>query len=107
MKKLVSMILTATVSLGCLALGACKPKQNVSKDPTTINVKLYEAGFGKEFLLEFQEKFNAAFEEEGYKFNISSSLYDNAGDPMVQEMYMGYEEYGIDLYITGAIAPVM
>ena len=100
------MLLATVVSAGCLVLGtSCKPKSNVVKEPKTINVKLYKAGFGDEFLMEFQDKFNAAFKDEGYVFNISSALYDNAGDAMLQEMYAGYEEYGIDLYITGAIAP--
>ena len=50
MKKFVSMLLAATVSLGCLALGTgCKAPDNTSKDPLTVNAKLYKAGFGDEF----------------------------------------------------------
>ena len=84
MKKFVSMLLAAAVSIGCLAMGtSCKPKQNIVKDSKTINVKLFKAGFGEEFLREFQDKFNAAFASQGYKMNIVSALYDNAGETVL------------------------
>ena len=106
MKKFVSMLLAAALSVGCLAIGAsCKPKKNIVKDPQTINVKLYKAGFGDEFLYEFADKFNAAFSKQGYKINIVSALYETAGEKVLQEMYQGYEENQIDLYITGALTP--
>jgi hypothetical protein len=91
MKKFVSMLLAAALSVGCLAIGtSCKPKKNIVKDPQTINVKLYKAGFGDEFLYEFADKFNAAFSKQGYKMNIVSALYETAGEKVLQEMYQGY-----------------
>ena len=102
------MILAAVVSVGCLVMGtSCKPKENKVKDPKTINVKLFKAGFGEEFLREFQDKFNAAFAKQGYKMNIVSALYDNAGETVLQEMYSGYADNQIDLYITGGLTPNM
>lgn len=106
MRKLISIILAATVSLGCLVFSAsCTPKENIVKDSKTVNVKLYKAGFGDEFARELQDKFNAAFADEGYKMNIVSALLDNSGTNMINEMYTGYKEAQIDLYITGAIMP--
>ncbi|MBR2384248.1 MAG: carbohydrate ABC transporter substrate-binding protein [Clostridia bacterium] len=106
MKKIISMILATTVSLGCLVFSAsCKPQSNVVKEPKTVNIKLYKAGFDEVFARELQDKFNAVFAEEGYKMNISSAEHGNSGVKMVEEMYMGYEDQGIDLYITGAIMP--
>ena len=102
------MLLAAAVSVGCLAMGtSCKPKQNIVKDSQTINVKLFKAGFGDEFLREFQDRFNAAFASQGYKMNIVSALYDNAGETVLQEMYTGYADNQIDLYITGGLTPNM
>ena len=108
MKKFVSMLLAAALSVGCLAIGtSCKPKQNIVKDPQTINVKLFKAGFGDEFLYEFQDRFNSAFSKQGYKINIVSALYDNTGENVQQEIYSGYAENQIDLYITGGLTPNM
>lgn len=102
------MLLAATVSLGCLALGvSCKAPDNTVKDEKTVNAKLYKAGFGDEFALILEEKFNAAFEAEGYKLNIASKEYSNAGDPILNDMYDGVGKNDIDLYITGAIMPNM
>ena len=106
MKKIISIILATAVSIGCLALGAgCKAVENVSTDEKTINVKLYKAGFGDEFATVLEEKFNKAFEKEGYKMNISSSDYSNSAGNTINDLYDGFDKNGIDLYITGAVMP--
>ena len=106
MKRFISVALSAIVTLSCLAFGfGCKAPENISKDEKTVNVKVYKAGFGDEFVTVLEEKFNEAFKDEGYKMNISSSEYSNAGGPILSELYDGYNKTGIDLYITGAIMP--
>ena len=102
------MLVAATLSLGCLALGvSCKAPDKTSKDPLTVNAKLYKAGFGDDFANVLEEKFNAAFEAEGYKLNISSRERSNQGSQTLNDLYDGVGKNDIDLYITGAITPNM
>ena len=106
MKKLVKSLLAVGLSCSFLMLGAaCRVKDDVSKDPLTINVKVFKAGFGDEFIYELKQKFDAAFADKGYKLNILRPEYGNAGTPMLQEMLRGYAKTNIDLYITSAITP--
>lgn len=99
-------MLATTLTLGCVATSAgCKAKENVVKDDVTINVRLYKAGFGVDFLYELKDKFEALYEEEGYKVNITPPSETAYGDAMIREMYKGYNNTGIDLYVTGAIIP--
>ena len=105
MKKTLSTVLAATLVLGCAATSAgCKAKEKIVRDDVTINVRLYEAGFGFDFLYELEDKFEALYEEEGYKVNILRSP-SFIGDTVIRELYKGYDDSGIDLYVTGAITP--
>ena len=106
MKKLLSVFLASILCVGCLTLGfGCKKKTDVSKDPKTINVRLYKAGFGDLFLYELKQKFEQVYAKEGYKVNILKPSSSSSGTPMVQEMSRGYKKTQIDLYVTGAIWP--
>ena len=99
-------MLATTLTLGCVATSAgCKAKDNVVREENTINVRLYKAGFGMDFLYELKDKFEAVYAEEGYKVNIPTPSESNNGDAMIREMYKGYDKTGIDLYVTGAIVP--
>lgn len=106
MKKMISMILATTAFAGCLAAATgCQAKENISKDPKTVNVKVYKAGFGDEFATVLEEKFNKLYEKDGYKMNISSSERSNQGSTTLADLYDGFDKNGIDLYITGAVMP--
>ena len=106
MKKLMSMALAATFALSSAVLvTGCQTKDNIAKDPTTINVRLYKAGFGDTFIYELKQKFEEVYKEENYKMNVLTPTYDSAGTPMIQEMASGYDKSQIDLYITGAVFP--
>ena len=99
-------MLATTLTLGCVATSAgCKAKDNVVREENTINVRLYKAGFGMDFLYELKDKFEAVYAEQGYKVNIPTPSESNNGDAMIREMYKGYDKTGIDLYVTGAIVP--
>lgn len=105
MKKTISTVLAATLVLGCAATSAgCKAKEKIVRDSVTINVRLYEAGFGFDFLYSLEDKFEALYKEEGYEVNILKSP-SSQGDTVIRELYKGYDDSGIDLYITGAITP--
>lgn len=104
MKRFFSLALS--VVLGASFLTACGSKgTQVSTDPKTINVRVYKAGFGDAWAYELKSKFEALYQEEGYKMNITPPSIDNNGSPMIQEMYQGYEKTGIDLYIIGSLFP--
>lgn len=108
MKRTASVLLAATMSLGFVALGTgCQTSDKVSKDPKTINVRLFKAGFGDTFIYELKQKFEAVYADEGYKMEVMTPTYGSAGTAMVQEMSRGYNETQIDLYITGSITPNM
>ncbi len=108
MKKFISTAVAALLAVSGLATCVgCKVKDNVIDDAKTINVRLYKAGYGEKFIYEFKDKFEAAYASEGYKFNVLTPQYTHAGTPMLNEMYEGYENKKIDLYITGAITPNM
>ena len=106
MKKLMSMVLATTFTLGGVALGAgCQTSDEIVTEPTTINVRLYKAGFGDAFIYELKQKFEEVYKDQNYKMNVLTPTYDSAGTPMIQEMSKGYEQSQVDLYITGAVFP--
>ena len=88
MKKILSMAMAVLMAFGgLLTCVGCRVKDNIADDDKTINVRLYKAGFGERFLYEFKDKFEEAYAEEGYKFNILTPQQSHAGSPMVDEMY--------------------
>lgn len=106
MKKFLATLLAAITTLSGLAMGVgCKIKDDIVNDDKTINIRLYKAGFGDTFIYELKKKFEALYEEEGYKMNILTPLSTNAGANMIKQMSQGYDEVKVDLYITGAITP--
>ena len=106
MKKMISMLLAATFSLSCVAVGTgCTTTDDIVSDDKTINVRVYKAGFGDAFIYDLKQKFEEVYAAEGYKMNVLTPTYGSAGTAMVQEMSRGYENTGIDLYVTGAIMP--
>ena len=106
MKKIISMILSAVLLMGCLAMASgCKTKDKTVKDEKTINVRVYKAGFGDLFIYDLKKKFEQVYEAEGYKVNIMTPSSSSSGTNMIQEMSRGYAKTQIDLYVTGAIMP--
>lgn len=106
-KKSLSAVCAAVLMLGCSMAGtACGGGGGgTSKDSKTINVKLFEAGFGSVFLYDLKKEFEKVYAEEEYKVNILDPDYGNSGEAMVQEMSRGYDATNVDLYITAAIQP--
>ena len=106
MKKIISMILSAVLLMGCLAMASgCKTKDKTVKDEKTINVRVYKAGFGDLFIYDLKKNFEQVYEAEGYKVNIMTPSSSSSGTNMIQEMSRGYAKTQIDLYVTGAIMP--
>ncbi len=82
------------------ALGGCNKEETINNEQT-VNIKVYEAGYGVDWLYELENKFEEAFADEGYQVNILEPSPDYSHGVIVNEMYQGYEKTGIDLYITG------
>ncbi|MBR3864150.1 MAG: hypothetical protein IKJ19_03405 [Clostridia bacterium] len=80
--------------------GPMKPSE---VDENTITIKVVKAGFGVDWVYELKDKFEAAFAEEGYKLNIMTPAREINGDNVIRELYDGYNETKVDLYITGDV----
>ncbi len=96
----------AVSALALLTVGATFPAckgSDVVKDAKTINVKMLKAGFGTSWAEELKSNFEKAYASEGYKVNIISPSSDMRADVVLNDLYMGYAETGVDLYITGDI----
>ncbi len=98
----------AVSALALLLAGATFPAckgDSTSKDPKTINVKAYKAGWGDEWMYELEKAFEAAYADEGYKVNIIAPSSDMAGSVVLNELYSSHKsgKSKVDLYITGNI----
>ncbi len=95
-------LLICLVSAFCFV--GCK-KDNIIKDGKTVNVRMYAAGYGTEWVYELKNKFEKVYADEGYKINILEPSNDMLGDVARQEMALGVEKTGVDVYITGNCLP--
>ncbi len=104
-KKKAALILAGLLAAGTLpGLGACGKKEETINNEQTVNVKVVKAGYGTAWLYELEAKFEEAFAAEGYQVNILEPSPDYSHSVIVNELYQGYENTGIDLYITGGSA---
>ena len=101
--KALSLLLGAVMACGGLA--ACGGGDKVQVDEKTIVVKCRRAGFGTDWLYELKGHFEAAYADQGYKVHIMTP--DNAikDDVLVKELYYGYENTNVDLYISSGATP--
>ncbi len=100
-KKNAALILAIALSASALpSLGACGKKEKTINNEQTVNIKVYQAGYGVNWLYELETKFEEAFADEGYQVNILEPSPDYSHGVIVNEMYQGYENTGVDLYIT-------
>ncbi len=101
-KKNAALILAIALSASAIpSLGACGKKEKTINNEQTVNIKVYQAGYGVDWLYELESKFEEAFASEGYQVNILEPSPDYSHGVIVNEMYQGYDDTGIDLYITG------
>lgn len=105
--KRVGCLLMAMVSLGATALAsACGDKQDqVVVDGKTVNIQVFEAGYGSDWIYELKRQFETVYADQGYKMNILTPSYDMKSTIAMQEMAQGADTTGIDLYITQQVSP--
>ena len=89
----------------CSGLAACWGGGKVQVDEKTIVVKVRRAGFGTDWLYELKGQFEKAYADEGYKVHIMTPDNSIKDSVLVQELYYGYENTGVDLYISGNVTP--
>ena len=86
------------------SFAGCK-KDKIVRDGKTVNIRMYAAGYGTEWIYELKSKFEKTYAQEGYKLNILEPSNDMLGDVARQEMALGVEKTGVDVYITGNCLP--
>lgn len=92
-----AVALTATTAFSA---ASCASTETLVKDGKTINVKLNSAGYGTDYIYAMQEKFEAAYADEGYKLNIFTPKASFTGEQMLQDIATGT---GADVYIGAGI----
>lgn len=106
MKKYIKgvSLLLAAASISCCGLTACgSSKPQV--DEKTIVVKCLKAGFGTDWLYEVKGKFETAYASQGYKVEILTPDLEIKGNTVIQELALGYDKMGVDLYLTSGATP--
>lgn len=102
-KRLLSLLMAVLMILGIAPMFACAPSSGgvdtIIKDKNVINVKIYKAGFGTDYIEAFKTQFEQTFKDEGYKLNIT------AHDPflMAETVYRSvYSDSGIDVFFASS-----
>lgn len=96
-------VLALTTAFSATSLVSCGSKDEIIKDGKTVNVRVCRMGYGDEFVYELKERFEEAFEDEGYKLNILEPSSDMRGSVALTELADGYDATGVDLYISGGL----
>jgi ABC-type glycerol-3-phosphate transport system substrate-binding protein len=100
--KKVANVCMATI-LGASALFsvvACSSQETYINDGKTVNIKLYSAGYGTEYIYALKEKFEAAYKDEGYKLNIFTPRAGFTGALFLQDIAAGT---GADVYFGSSV----
>ena len=102
-KKFIAIALSAAMvtSVASMATG-CK-KEAIVNDGKTVNVRLYKAGYGDEYMTAWANAFSELYAEEGYKINVVEATTTIQGVNVTNELTMK-EKNGIDLYLAGQIS---
>ncbi len=101
-KRLLSLLMAIILAVGVAPMFACNRNSstdNIVKDEKTLNVKIYKAGYGTDYIEAFKAQFEKTFEEEGYKLNIT------AHDPFLlsEAVYRSvYSDSGIDIFFASS-----
>ncbi len=98
-KILVAIILA--VCTCCSSFACAKPTDNFVNDGKTVNVRVFLAGYGVDWLYGLKDKFEAAYAEEGYKINILTPSNSVQTTVVINELYNGGN--GVDLYFPGSV----
>lgn len=96
MKKFVVFVLCAMLSVTAL-FGCSKQNQGGTSD-TVVDVRVYKAGYGVEWMHAAKEKFEELYKDKGYKINI---VEESNSVPAKVAAEITNKKNAVDLYITG------
>lgn len=97
--KLGALVCAFVMSVTCFA--ACSGREKTVNDGKTVNVRVFLGGFGSDWIYELKDKFESAYEKEGYKINVLTPANDNQSTVVVNEL--ASKNSGVDLYFTEAV----
>ena len=101
MKKSIKLASLGLATVTCLATAftavGCGQKNSIVKDGKTLNISLFTAGYGVNWIYKMKEKFEAAYAEEGYKLNILAPRAGYAGTIIAQDIVAGSE---VDVFFS-------
>lgn len=100
LKKIITVVLVLALAITSVACG--KKGEETKKDNKTLNIRVYKAGWGDEYVRALAAAFEQIYAEEGYKINIVSSDSTIQGSVVTTEMLL-CENNGIDLYFSGGV----
>ena len=94
------------VGLACLAIGPTMAScggsgDKIINEQNVLNVKIYEGGYGTEYIYALKDAFETTFAKENYKINVLTPSSDVCFANIYQEIYM---DGGVDIYFGGAVA---
>lgn len=78
-------------------------KDDLPSEPTVINLECLKAGYGTSWLYKLVEKFEALYEDEGYRVNVIKPTSDMRNHVAIQQLARGYEATQVDVYITSGV----
>ena len=105
--KVVTLLLSALFAFGSASsLAACGVVGGkVQSAENEIVVKVRKAGFGTDWLYTLKRNFETAYKAEGYKVKILTPDNNIKDDVVIKELALGYQNVGVDLYITSGVMP--
>ena len=102
--RITTLFMAMALSATALSATACASTEANVDDGKTINVKLYSAGYGTDYIYAMQKKFEETYKAEGYKMNIYTPQASFSGELFLQDIATGK---GADLYIGGSVTDKM
>lgn len=100
-RRLLSFLMAILMAVGIAPMFACNNGgvDDIVKDKNVLNVKIYRAGFGIDYIEAFEKQFAETFKDEGYAINVT------AHDPflMGEAVYRSvYSDSGIDVFFASS-----
>lgn len=106
MKKIVAAIMMVLMlAIAVLPVAGCGSGQGegyIVDDDKTLNVSLYEAGYGANHYKAIFSQFEKMYKDEGYKVNIVNSNSTILAPVVFPELKLGSKNK-IDMYFTGGL----
>ena len=96
---------TYTPNNGGSTGGTTTPTTPTVSGSKEIVIKLHRGSYGSDWLYELEEKFETLYAAQGYTVKIRTPDFAAKGNAIIQELVLGYDQVGVDLYITRDVTP--